>query len=459
MIAPMLALAVWIPISLYCFWRYPIRKALLINFLGGWALLPGAAYHSVPTQFEYWILPVSLPSVHFFTKATITAITAVIGILLVDRSFYRRFRLAFWDLPILVWCAVPILSGIANSEPARFAVAAAVYQSLAWGVPYFIGRLYFSDTESLRLAAKAFVIAGLAYVPVCLVEVFTGPQIYAHLYGFQPYRWAGADRYLGFRPVGLLEDGTQLGIWMATAALIAVWLWRRRSVERVVGIPIGMAAGVLLAVTLMCQSGASIVLLIVLLPFVFLSRRYLPRAMGALLVIGILAFAGLRLLNFVSFEKLDQRYAAVHDTARFLKEIKRGSLDWRMKQDDVHLSAALDRPVLGTAEWDWWSGRPERPWGLWLLAFGMYGAIGLLALEFVELLPVVRVIWFPLARSDIQAFNLRHALAAAILMSAVNALLNSSIILPLLVIVGGVSTWESAISAVHVEVEERPVAG
>lgn len=458
MIPPMLALAAWFPISLYCFWRYPVRTALLIDFLGGWALLPGAAYSPVPQSFEFWILPVSLPAGYFLTKATVTSLAALVGVMLADRQAYQRFRLAFWDLPILVWCVVPLLSGIANSQPAPSVFVSATYQSLAWGVPYFIGRMYFADTESLRSAARAFVIAGLAYVPVCLIEIFTGPQFYAHVYGFEPYRWMGAGRYLGYRPVGFLEDGTQLGIWMATSALIAVWLWKRRSVEQVLGLPIGVAAGVLVAITLMCQSGASIVLLVVLLPFVFLSTRHLPRAMAALLIFGILAFAGLRLANFISFSKLDRQYATVRDTASFLKKIKRGSFDWRMRQDDAHLAAALERPVLGTAEWDWWSGKPERPWGLWLLAFGMYGGIGLLALECVELLPVVRVIRLSLARSDIQAFNLRHALAAAILMSAVNALVNSSMILPILIVIGGVSTWKSAIATVKVNVEEKPAA-
>lgn len=458
MIAPTLALAAWIPIGLYCFWRYPVRKALLINYLGGWALLPGAAYRPVPAQFEYWVLPVSLPADYFVTKATILSFTALVGVILADRDFHRGFRLAFWDLPILVWCVVPFLSGLANSQSVPLALAATVYQSLAWGVPYFAGRRYFSETESLRLAARAFVIAGLAYVPICLVEFFTGPQFYARLYGFEPYRWTGAARYLGYRPVGFLEDGTQLGIWMATSALVAVWLWRRRSIERVFGIPIGVAATVLVIVTLLCQSGASIVLLVVLLPFVFLSQRHLPRALAALLIAGILLFAGLRVGNFFSFEKLNQQYAAVHETATFLKKIKRGSFNWRMKQDDLHLGAALERPILGAAAWDWWSGEPARPWGLWLLAFGMYGMVGLAALECVELLPVVRVIWYPLARSDIQAFNLRHALAAAILMSAVNALVNSSMILPLMVVIGGVSTWESASKAVRVAVEEEPAA-
>ncbi len=147
---------------------------------------------------------------------------------------------------MLAWCVVPVFSALANMQAFPILVRSELYQILAWGVPYFFGRVYFTDTVSLRMAAKAFVIAGMAYVPICLIEIFTGPQIYAHLYGYQPYRWIGAERYVGFRPIGLLEDGNQLGIWMATSALIAIWLWRRRLVAAIFGVPIGWISGILL---------------------------------------------------------------------------------------------------------------------------------------------------------------------------------------------------------------------
>jgi hypothetical protein len=74
-----------------------------------------------------------------------------------------------------------------------------------------------------------------------------------------------------------------------------------------------------------------------------------------------------------------------------------------------------------------------------MLSFGMYGILGLLALESIQLLPVARTIFFPRARSSIEADYLRYLLAAAILMSAIDSLLNSAVILPLLLAVGGLS--------------------
>jgi hypothetical protein len=452
MIHPLIALAAWIPISLFCFRRYAVRIAILINFVAGWAVLPSAAFAPTDAPFPYWILGTCLPSNHFFTKASVTGITCLIGVLVFDRESFSRFKLSFWDLPMLAWCVVPLFSALANIQGFSVAVRSELYQILAWGVPYFFGRVYFADTVSLRMAAKAFVIAGMAYVPICLIEMFTGPQIYAHLYGYQPYRSIGAERYVGFRPIGLMEDGNQLGIWMATSALIAIWLWRRRLVTAIFRVPIAWISGILFVTTLLCQSVGSIVLLFCLLPFLFIRQSYLPRAVAALFLLAILAFMGLRVANFISLRSLVEHNAAAYSAAQFFKGIQRQSFGWRLSQDEKYIETALAEPLLGSGAWDWWKGSGSRPWGLWLLALGMYGLAGLLALECLQLLPVARILGSrlpgsKLARGDTQAFDLRSALAAAILMSAIDNLLNGSMILPLLLVIGGLSTQTVAAAA------------
>jgi len=456
MISPWIAFLVWVPISMYFFRRYSVRRALLINFIAGWALLPSARYTPTTALFPYWILGTCLPANHFCTKASVTGITALLGLVCVDRACFRRFQPSFWDLPMLVWCAAPLLSLIANSEVALLpALGRELYQVLAWGVPYFAGRLYFNQAESLASAAKAFVLAGLAYVPLCLIEIVTGPQIYAHLYGYEPYRWIGAQRYVGFRPIGLLEDGNQLGIWMATSALIAVWLWRRRLVSAILGIPMAWVSAILLIVTLLCQSGGSIILLLCLLFFVFVRQSYLPHVLAALLLLGAIGAIGLRLSNTISLKSLVANNSAAHASAGFLKGIQRGSFGWRLSQDEQFVPTALEKPLLGSGEWDWWKGRSSRPWSLWLLAFGMFGAVGLLALQCLQLLPVARVLWAPLAGGAIEGLELRYALAAAVLMSAIDNLLNGSMILPLLLVIGGLSAPGFALPAAAAPPQRR----
>src|SRR5271165_7619904 len=102
-----------------------------------------------------------LPAGYFVTKATVLGLTALAGVLLFHARSLRRFRLSPWDLPMILWCTVPLLSGIANQAVnhggLREGLRGVLYQLLAWGVPYILGRLYFCDDESLLVAAKAFV--------------------------------------------------------------------------------------------------------------------------------------------------------------------------------------------------------------------------------------------------------------------------------------------------------------
>jgi hypothetical protein len=234
---------------------------------------------------------------------------------------------------------------------------------------------------------------------------------------------------------------------MATSALIAIWLWRHRLVNAIFGIPIAWISATLLGVTLLCQSGGSIVLLFCLLPFAFVRRSYLPRVLAALLLVGIAGSIGLRLANTISLRSLVEHNPAAYASARFLKEIKRGSFGWRLSQDERHVTSALNEPLLGSGQWNWWKASSSRPWSLWLLAFGMYGMVGLLALECLQLLPVARVLWAPFARGAIEGLELRNALAAAVLMSAIDNLLNGSMILPLLLVIGGLSAPSFALAA------------
>ncbi len=458
MIPPLLAFAIWIPVSILLFRRYPLRVAILANFLGGWAILPSAQYAGPYVDFAYWIVGLSLPSNYFITKATVLSFTALLNVVLLDWRTLRKFELTTWDLPMALWCAMPLLSALGNPEQIKQGLVGEVYQLLAWGVPYVLGRLYFSDTASLRLAAKAFILAGMVYVPICLVEIFLGPQFYAHVYGYEPFRWTGAPRYFGYRPVGFLETGNQLGIWMATSALIAAWLGSRGTAARILRIPCAWIAVVLFVVTLACQSIGSIILLLGLLPFVFISMRFLPRVVTVLVIIAMLLFAGLRLENQFSVRKLVENNHGVHSVSTFLNKIGRGSFTWRLAVDERFVDKALDKPILGSGDWKWWAGGDVRPWGMWMLTFGMYGLVGLVALESLLLMPVMRVVWFTVARSDIEDFNLRHALAAALLMSAVDGLLNSSMLLPLVLVIGGMSTWESAASGLTIEVEASRAA-
>jgi hypothetical protein len=307
-------------------------------------------------------------------------------------------------------------------------------------VPWVLGRIYFSDHDSLLLAARACVIAGICYVPICLVEICIGPQLYAFLYGYQPYRWVGAERYLGFRPIGLLEDGNQLGIWMAAATLIAVALYARRLAPRALGLPMGWAATLLAVTTLLCQSVGSVLLLLLLLPFVLLQRRSVLRRAVAVLAVAIVGFALFQMTDRVSLRAMAQHNGVLHSLATALADVGRQSLAWRISHEESQMTLALQKPLLGFGKWNWWQDGTVRPWSLWLLVFGMYGVIGLMAFGSILFLPVLRAAWPSGEVSDPAGSSLRLALVALILMVAIDNLLNGAMILPYLLLMGGLAT-------------------
>lgn len=452
-IPPLFALWAWFPIGLFFFYRCKVRVAILITLVAGWAVLPTANFVPTDAEFPYWIMSASLPAGYFLTKATITGLTALAGVMIFDWRGVRRFRPSGWDLPMALWCAVPVLSGMANhgayQGALREGLRGAVYQLLAWGVPYLLGRLYFADDAGLELAAKAFATAGLCYVPICLAEVIAGPEFYAHVYGYQPYRWLGAARYIGFRPIGFLEDGNQLGIWMAAATLLATGLWRYGRGRRVLGLPIGWAALALLVVTVLCQSGGSIILMICLLPFILIHRGAFRRRVAVALALIVLCFAGLRLSNVISLRWMVDNTRPAREVEMFFYRIGRQSFTWRLAQDERHVRTALERPITGWGRWDWWRNGENRPWGLWLLAYGMYGGVGLAALETLQLLPVVKSAWVGEMHGEVQdessmegggvSPDLRIAFGAVLLLTAIDNLLNSGMILPFVLAIGGMS--------------------
>ena len=437
---PLAVLIVWIPLGIWLFRRFPVRIAILANFLGGWVLLPGANYTPTPDDFPYWILGVCLPAGYLCTKATVIGFAALAGILLFHSADWKKFRPSLSDLPIALWCCVPLLSALTHWSTFSQGFLGAIYQSIAWGVPWLLGRRYFSDASSLLLAAKACVIAAACYIPICLIEIVTGPHLYAFFYGYQPYQWVGAERYIGHRPIGFLEDGNQLGIWMAASTLIAATLVLRRLTSRILGLPAAWVAVALAIVTLLCQSAGSIVLLVVLLPLTLLKSRSVLRASIAILVLGIVFFALFRMTGLVSLRALAQSNGFLYSIAEHLNNIGRHSLIWRLARDESHMRVALRHPLLGWGQWDWWRSGDTRPWGLWLLVFGMYGLVGLAALGAIFFQPVLRIGWPKERIGNANEFALRMAIVGLTLMVAFDSLLNSTLILPYLLLIGGLAT-------------------
>jgi O-antigen ligase len=227
---------------------------------------------------------------------------------------------------------------------------------------------------------------------------------------------------------------------MAAAALLAVALRAHQLAKRVAGIPMGVAAAVLAATTVLCQSVGSILLLFLLLPLTLSTRRSTLRLYAALAILGIVGFTLLLVATHGSLRAASQHNSILQTLAAILAKSGRGSLSWRLARDTNHIGLALHRPLLGYGSWAWWQNGDVRPWSLWLLLFGMYGAVGLLAFAAILFLPILAAVASLKAERNAARRQLAMAIVAVTLMIAADDLLNSAMILPYLLLFAGLAS-------------------
>jgi hypothetical protein len=457
-VPPMIAFSLWFLLGTLLFRICSLRVAIVSNFLAGWAVLPGADFPPTQAVFPYWILPVCLPSTSFVTKATVLGIAAIAGTFLFHCAEIRKLELGVTDLAFLLLCVAPIFSSIANHRSPLTGIFGAAYLFFAWLVPFYLGRFYLYDPDSLLLLARAVALAGAIYIPICLVELFSGPQIYFHIYGYQPFRWIGAQRYLGFRPIGLLEDGNQLGIWMASASWVALAALILQTRITVLNIQLKWVALPFVAVTLICQSIGSVLALGVMFVLVLLCNRFPLRFTLTALLFGILSFASLQLLHLVHWRELGQSNRTAQSISKGLSRVGRGSFAWRMRRDERQGSLAMRKPFFGSGEWNWWQGGGIRPWDIWMLVAGMYGIVGVLAVALMLLMPVILAVWHPFSRKTSDGYAIVIVLIGPLVITLLDSLMNGAIILPYLLIAGALSSPRIRSEAMTPSMSEPPTS-
>jgi len=437
------------------FWWRPGPDAVLICLIGGWAVLPTGSYPESaflePAGSGGSMHAVAIPTSLLVNKATSLALGCLAGAMLFDWPAIRRVRPGWVDLPILAWCLVPVASALANGLRPTEGLAQARYLVLAWGVPYFMGRVYLTNGDTLQRLALGWVLAGMFYVPLCLVECIHRPFLYGWIYGAHPYQLVGAERFLGYRPLVFLEDGNQLGMWMASAAVSAVWLWRAGRVRSMAGVLAGVVAIGLVATSLLIQSHAAIALMLTaVIPLLIMERRSTLGTgpsrtwVTATIILGMIA--GMAMIGFAR-QAVDPGLR--HSIRETFAAVGKTSFTWRMARYEELFPRIAQRPILGWSRPDW-SASADQTFvnpignGLWLLILGMYGLIGLVASTAVLVLPIFhvfrRVPWWSGRRSSGSAVLLTAVLLA---INLVDSLMNSGWLLPLLAGAGGLNSWSA----------------
>ena len=414
-------------------------RAVAATCFAGWLILPVGNFPagSTGTVFPYWITGVAVPSDMLLTKLWWPPFVALVGAWCVDRQTLMRWRPGWADVPMAMWCLWPLVQWplVENPDPQPW--IASLYLSAAWGVPWLLGRLYFCGNDGGRRLIASLVAGMAVIVPIALVEGVVGPKFYEWFYGLHPFRFDGVQRYVGFRPLGFFEDGNQYGIWVAAAALAAVWLWKTSADPRWRG-PLLAAAVLSFAIALLSQSLGAIVLLGAGLTLLLTINRSLMRLAFGLFLL-LIAFGGVVYLSGrVPLRALAEKTAVGRHVVETMRSSGRGSFIWRIARDQTALPLIGEHPVVGTARWDWWRKNNERPWGLAFLILGQFGLIGLVLAFGAILTPALRALAIP-RPSGALTMSSATPLAVIVLITSADAFFNSFLFYPVILFAGALA--------------------
>jgi len=366
----------WIGMALLLFAVLKPRQAMLASIIGGWLLLPIASY--------------SIPGLPDYNKVAAVNLSTLLGALMFDGKQLFAFRFRVWDLPMVVWAVCPFLSSVTSGLGPYDGLSATLGQTIMWGIPYLLGRVYCDDEPGLRELLFAIVIGGLTYVPLCLYEVRMSPKLHYQMYGYIQHVWVQTIRFGGWRPMVFMQHGLAVGMWMTAAALVTVGLWRSGFTDRLLGMPMGFLCAVLLVTAVMCKSTGAIVLLFVGGSMLWLRRPALLRTVVVSILCFVTAYQGARATGLWNG---DEMLAIVQATPTASE--RADSLRTRLDNEVILANRARQRPLFG---WgyrfqvlDEWGDQTSTSDGMWIIHFGKNGFLGLLAWMTAMILPVLSV--------------------------------------------------------------------
>lgn len=364
----------WIPVVLGLYLVLPARRAMLVAVFGAWLFLPMAAYTFV-----------GLPD---YTKTTATMYGLTLATLLFDPRSVLRFRPSLIDLPMFVWCLTPFVSSLVNGYGPYDGMSAVMYQSLIWFMPYFFGRIYLGDQRGLREFAVALVIAALVYTPFCVIEMKLSPQFHNWIYGGHQHDFLQQVRGDAYRPMVFMQHGLACSMFMASGALAASWLAISGAVRSLHRVPMWAIACLLLVVTVLSRSMGATLLLFAGLGALLCTK--IPRTKLALVLLAAapLGYMGLRATGVWDGSHLVS-------LAEVISAGRASSLQVRIDNENALVDRALQRPIVG------WAGQGAARVrnedgvdisitdGLWVIAVGNNGLVGLAGLTFAVLGPAL----------------------------------------------------------------------
>lgn len=436
---PQFILFAWMPVVLAIFALTSARRAVLATVVVSWLFLP------VPFEYHAYIFVKGFPDLD---KAMVTSVSVMAAVTIFDLQRIGRFKPRWMDLPMLIWCLCPLGSSLSNGLGAYDGVSGIVDHVIIWGVPYFIGRLYFNNPQAIKELAVAIIIGGLIYVPLCLWEVKMSPQLHFELYGYHPAPFRHHKRYDGYRPMVFMSSGLMIGVWLASATITAYWLWISGQLKKYQGSPILIALALLTITTVLCKATLAIVLLVGGGGALLSVRKLKLTAPLILLIAAIFVYLGVRSTNWWSGLVL----VDAADTA--INESRAQSLEFRLRHEKLLADKALEKPLAGWAS----NFRVTDDEGedisvtdsMWIITFGRNGYLGLLSLFVAQLLPsMVFLHKFPAKRWRDPPIAVGAVFSVLLILYVVDNLFNNFPNPVYIMMIGGLTSLIAGVSLVR----------
>lgn len=450
-----IALFGWPLLAIVFYRRWSLPVATAATLIGGYLLLP----HGIEKDFP--LLPP-------LDKSTLPACAALLLTWLATRDprksagalpgWLPRDKLALLFMAMLVFGAFGTAltnTEVAVSGGARL-IAMRPYDGFSRALsaivmlaPFILARKVMATTEGQRVLAIFLVASAVAYAFLALWEVRMSPQLNKEIYGFFPHSWIQHKRDGGFRPIVFLSHGLLVGIYFASAIILAFGLAKTEAKHRARYIVAGF--WLLLAITLSKVLGALALALLMLPVLLFMPRR-IQVIVAACLGMVVMLYPILRNADVVPTERVIALAAQVSTE-------RAESLEFRIVNEDRLLERAAEKPLFG---WGGFarnrvfneSGRDISVTdGHWVILFGQGGWVRYIGEFGLLLLGVFRL--FFQRRDKIDPITV--TLALALIVNLIDLLPNAGIS-PLTWMITGALIGRNEVRARDPDEEEAPIA-
>ncbi|OAI11984.1 hypothetical protein A1359_14235 [Methylomonas lenta] len=351
----------------------------------------------------YFLLPaglsVDVPLVPPLDKSTIPNIAAYLVCLFIKGKrvpLLPKDQMARWLM--LAYVVSPFVTVLGNADPLiagpTFIKGMELYDALSavirqglFILPFLLGLAFLRAAKDHEDMLMVLAVAGLLYSLPMLLEVRLSPQLHVWIYGYFPHSFLQQMRGDGFRPVVFMGHGLLVAFSTMTSVIAATALWRTgRRVKWHSG---GQATAYLMAVLLLCKSMAAFLYAVTLSPLVRYGKPKQQIRVASILVLIAMFYPVLRGLDWFPSQ-------IIYDAASSFSPDRAQSFDFRVRNEDMLLDKANERPLFGWGSW----GR-NRVYhsesgkdlsvtdGRWVITIGQFGWIGLFAEFGLLALPVL----------------------------------------------------------------------